>query len=429
MAAVLSSRSLSRVWSDVTTLPAQSAAYPGATLGSNACPSCGGDKPRIFHQIAGVPVNSCQLVGSRHDALAYPLREIELAFCRLCGFIWNTRFDQAAVAYSSSYEETQGYSPRFQRFMLELAVTLIERHGLRRQDVLEIGCGKGEFLALLCRLGRNRGVGLDPSFVKGRLDQDGLDMRVITDFYDERYLHLAADLICCRHTLEHIPDVGAFMRMVRQTSDNRPGCVLFFEVPDVARVLKEVAFWDIYYEHCSYFSLGSLARLFERSGFQVLEARLGFDSQYLLLDAAPTSGRYDGARPSTEPVKSVQEPIDSIARLVDEFSGRYRAKVNELRGELDDLVSAGRRVVLWGSGSKAVAYLTTLRVRDEIEQVVDINPHKHGKYLAGTGHRIVGPEDLQLSPPDHVIVVNPIYRDEIVSELAGLGIHASVSSL
>ena len=44
--------------------------------------------------------------------------------------------------------------------------------------------------------------------------------------------------------------------------------MVFFELPDTERVLTEAAFWDIYYEHCSYFTPGSLARLFRRTGFE-----------------------------------------------------------------------------------------------------------------------------------------------------------------
>ena len=33
-------------------------------------------------------------------------------------------------------------------------------------ELLEIGCGKGEFLHLLCEGGRNRGIGIDPAYVE-----------------------------------------------------------------------------------------------------------------------------------------------------------------------------------------------------------------------------------------------------------------------
>ena len=75
------------------------------------------------------------------------------------------------------------------------------------------------------------------------------------------------------------------------------------------------------------------------------------------------------------------------------------------------------------AGSKGVAYLTALGLTDEIECAVDINPHKAGKFMAGTGHRIVQPEALVEIRPDVVVVMNPIYRAEIASTLGDLGLH------
>ena len=71
---------------------------------------------------------------------------------------------------------------------------------------------------------------------------------------------------------------------------------MLFELPDVRRVLDEVAFWDVYYEHCSYFSAGSLARLFRATGFEVLDLALDYDDQYLLLEARPSAVRRRPAR-------------------------------------------------------------------------------------------------------------------------------------
>jgi hypothetical protein len=49
--------------------------------------------------------------------------------------------------------------------------------------------------------------------------------------------------------------------------------------------------------------------------------------------------------------------------------------------------------------------------------VVDINPYKHGTYLAGTGQQVVAPTFLEGYQPDLVIAMNPIYCDEIQQEL------------
>ena len=81
-----------------------------------------------------------------------------------------------------------------------------------------------------------------------------------------------------------------------------------------------------------------------------------------------------------------------------------------------------KKVVLWGAGSKGVAFLSMLNVHNEIEYAVDINPYKKGTYMAGTGHQIVGPEILKGYRPDIVIVMNPIYSREIRETLRGMGL-------
>jgi hypothetical protein len=82
----------------------------------------------------------------------------------------------------------------------------------------------------------------------------------------------------------------------------------------------------------------------------------------------------------------------------------------------------GVRVVLWGGGSKAVAFLTTLNIQDEVQYVVDINPYKQGTYMTGTGQPIVGPQFLKEYQPDAVILMNPIYRREVENQLTRLEI-------
>ena len=59
-----------------------------------------------------------------------------------------------------------------------------------------------------------------------------------------------------------------------------------FFVPRI-KGLREAAFWDVYYEHCSYFSTGSLARLFRAAKFDLLELGRDYGDQYLLLAARP----------------------------------------------------------------------------------------------------------------------------------------------
>jgi SAM-dependent methyltransferase len=370
-----------------------------------------------------VPVHSCLLLSSRAEALQFPRRDIQLGFCTSCGFIGNIIFDPHMMRYSQAYEEQQSFSPRFNTFARELASRLVNRYNLRNKRVVEIGCGKGDFLALLCELGSNRGFGIDPSYIPERLKSPGLErITFIQDLYSERYSDLTGDMLCCRHTLEHIHSPQEFVQTVRRSVGDRTGTVVFFEVPDILRVLREAAFWDIYYEHCSYFSLGSLARLFRSCGFEILDLAKDFDDQYLLIEARPANGipgRYH----------SSEDDLEALTEAVKTFAKNFQAKFDDWNAYIDRLQRESQRAVIWGSSSKCVSFVTSLNIRDEIEFVVDINPHRQGKYLPGNGQRIVPPEFLKEYRPDAVILMNPVYRDEVREQLAQMDLKPELTAV
>ena len=393
-----------------------------------SCPSCGSTSLEQVYTVREVPVHSVLLVRSREDALRFPTGDLDLVHCQSCDFLFNSRFDESKLNYSTDYEETQGFSDTFNAFHHRLASELIEKFDLHGKDVLEIGCGKGDFLTLLCRMGGNRGVGFDPAFVPERSSSvSGDEIRFIQDFYSEKYADFKADFICCKMTLEHIPNVSDFMTTVRKAIGSRETTV-FFQIPDMSRVLEEVAFWDVYYEHCSYFTAKSLRVLFERSGFDVRKVWTDYDGQYLMIEAVPADftwpTRGDGATlDSGEPY--LAEAEGDVALFRRQIADRLASWSSGLAG----LRQAGKRAVLWGGGSKAVAFLTTLGVGDEIAGAVDINPYKHGTFLARTGHPILSPDDLIQIRPDVVIVMNPIYREEITRDLTARGLSPFITDI
>lgn len=357
------------------------------------------------------------LVDGREAALAFPKGDLELSFCPSCGFIQNDRFDPRLATYTVACEDSQAFSGRFMRFVDETITNQDAKYGLAGRTVLEIGCGKGEFLARLVERTGARGIGIDPAYVAGRVGVPAAErLTFIQDFYGPAYAHLEADYVCCRHTLEHIPDVGAFVSQLRRAIGDRPDVVVLFELPDTERVLAERAFWDIYYEHCSYFTAGSLGRLFRRAGFELLDLYKVYDGQYLMIEARPAIG---GGMSAPLPI---EEPPAVTAEWVRGFEIAVRGKIEALRSAVRGWALAGKRVVLWGSGSKAVACLTTLGIGDEVAGVIDINPHRVGKHLAGPGHRIEAPESLVGLRPDVVLIMNPIYRAEIQAQLQSLGL-------
>ena len=388
---------------------------------TTSCPNCGTPGFRTFHRATGVPTNSCILLETREEALEYPRGDIDLRYCPSCHFIGNAAFDEKLTEYSGRYEETQGFSGTFQRFHREMSDKLQKQFELRGKDILEIGCGKGEFLLMLCEDGETRGVGFDPAYRPDRhAPEPGQNVEFVRDFYSEKYSDVKADFVCCKMTLEHIQPTARFMGTVRRAVGERDADI-FFMIPETLRILEDCAFEDVYYEHVSYFTPPSLHHLFREQGFKVLEIGNEYDGQYLTISATTRS---NGAEPAPAPDAS------ALPGLVEGFESAFERKVGFWRDRLAALRADGKRAVIWGSGSKGVSFLTTLGLgTDDVYGAIDINPHRHGYYMPTTGHRIHGPADLPEIDPDCVIVMNAIYRDEIAADMQKHGVSAEILTL
>lgn len=387
------------------------------SLRAVACPACGSTQSRVFLELPSVPVNSITLWPTHDEALKCPSGKIELAFCSECGAIYNRTFDAAVLQYDSRYDNSLHFSPSFQQYAEKLADKLIADFDLHNKDIVEVGCGKGEFLAMLCSRGRNRGVGFDPTYETGRVDTHaGQGFRVVRDYYSDAYTDQPADFVCCRQVLEHVFDPQRFLADIRRGISHRTSCGVFFEVPNAMFTLCGMGIWDIIYEHCFYYSAASLKRLFAACGFDVMRTNEAFGGQYLCLEARPAA---TGARTLSS---ETEDDIANLSRAVDAFEDKYRRQIEEWRTTLRSLRQSGKRIVLWGAGAKGTTFLNALRDVSGVEYIVDINPHKQGLFVPATGQQVVKPEFLRGYSPDLVVITNPNYETEIKCAVADLGL-------
>lgn len=389
------------------------------------CPACGGRAFMPVVTIKDVPTNSCLMLESRDEAIAYPRGDIDLVFCKDCGFIFNRAFDPKLTEYSERYEPTQAYSPTFLKFHEALAKRLVDNLGLRGKSIVEVGCGQGDFLHLLCRLGGNAGLGFDPALDERRADQVPIradDVNIVADFFSsESARALKADFLCSKMTLEHLPAVDRFLEIAEQVArQSLPGMRLFIQIPEGERILIDHAFWDIYYEHCNYFTEDTLRRLFARHGFAVEDVTREYDGQYLTV-----VGRHIG-KPYEYGDAAELKRIRDLARS---FSAAFAKEIGKWRDLVAERARGGKRVVIWGSSSKGVSFLSALGDNGAISHVVDINPHRHGQFMVGSGHPIIGPDTLPTVRPDTVIVMNRVYEQEITDMLASLGLSPEIFAL
>lgn len=380
------------------------------------CPVCNSKRLRVFFEILDVPISCNILWASREAARNCPKGNIKLAFCPVCSFIMNIDFEPRRLEYTQAYENPLHFSPYFQDYAQSLAERLVEQYNLHNKDILDIGCGDGYFLYLLCQLGNNHGVGFDPAYVEQE-KHSALRTRLkfVQDFYSERYKDYQGDLVVCRQVLEHIHNPKGFLRMLRRIIGNRVDTRVFFEVPNSTQILRRLFVWDIIYEHYSYFTSLSLTHTFSSSGFHVSELTEEFEDQFLCVHARPA----DEGAPNSD--RRHPGEANRIAGDTASFAANYQNKVETCRHKLEQIEGRRQLAVVWGAGSKGVSFLNALKDQ-KIEYVVDINPRKQGMYIPGTGQQIMRPEFLRDYQPDFIVVMNPIYRHEIRQLTKKLGL-------
>lgn len=389
-----------------------------------ACGACGSAGAEVFFRSPPLPVLCNELLPTREAALRAPRREIALARCPTCDLIYNAAFDPSVVRYTGAYDNSLHFSPRFRDYAESVARGLVERHGVRRKHVVEIGCGDGAFLALLCRLGDNRGVGFDPAHDGARALALPKDVTIHSRPFEAADAAMEPDLICCRHVLEHVPEPRRFLAAVRRLCRARADAVVFFEVPNALYMLEQLAIWDIVYEHCLYFCAASLDALFRQSRFAPIAVQETYGGQFLTIEARPASEAPDlrGAAANGPATRS-----RDLRGLTTAFARAHALKLARWRDVLEQVDREGTTAVLWGGGSKGVSFLNMLEVSETtIPYVVDVNPRKQGCHVAGTGQAIIPPYRLTTIRPRLVIVMNPLYREEVEAELGRLQVPATV---
>jgi hypothetical protein len=380
---------------------------------THTCPGCGSNHCEVFYEVASVPATSRRLSPSRDEAVALPRGDIALEFCEACGLVFNGAFDRGLVDHAVVHEEIHASSLIFKAFQQRLADQLITRYALHDKDILEIGCGRGEFLTLLCELGANHGIGFEARYTPDPPSSAGIDATFRNELFTEITTTSPTDLVCSQRLLEYLADPTRFLSLLRCATSMRRDARLFLQVSNFMRTLRYLAFWEIHYPHYTYFSPGTLHRLLYAQGFEVGDIWTGFDGQYLMADARTAAKGTDGSSPC-----EIVETIADLRSLVDRFAQQCREKQAMWCEILRKLDGAGNRIAIWGAGSRAASFLTTLAIGDEVSCVIDASPSRQGKYMPGTGHPIVAPEVIEVIRADVVIVMNTVFTFEIRDLLA-----------
>ena len=389
-----------------------------------ACPVCDHEQIVELISIEDMPIYCNVLLEDRAEAVSANLGNIDLVLCPNCSHIYNRTFDPGKLDYDVEYENSLHYSETFTDYIDALAQKLVNTHRLRGKNIVEIGCGKGDFLETLCAVGGNQGYGFDRSYDKNRFDKSAYPhVNFYQEFYGPEHSDIPLNFLCCRHVLEHIEFPAKFIDGIQNVSSDFDSAGIYFEVPNGLFTLRDFGIWDIIYEHCSYFTPHSLSYVFNKSGLKVTSVEETYSGQFIALEAVTLTA---------EPV--IPQALKSsdraeIATLAGNFQGNYERLCASWLDKLGKYKEEDLTVVIWGAGSKGITFLNIFKSQSQIQYAVDLNPHKHGKFAPGSGQEIVRPERLVEIKPDVIIVMNPMYHDEISNAVKNMDLNAKIETV
>ncbi|MEN6081217.1 class I SAM-dependent methyltransferase [Chromobacterium piscinae] len=313
-------------------------------------------------------------------------RGVELAL-RQCGGCGLVQLDAEPVPYWRDVIRAAGISQEMRAFRLQQFGGWLAEYGLTGRKVLEVGCGRGEYLSLLAEAGADAyGVEHLPASVEA-CHQAGL--RVERGFVDGPETRLAAgpfDGFMILNFLEHIP--AAHLTLQGIAANLADGAVGMVEVPNFDMILEKGLFAEFIPDHLFYFTERTLVRLLEANGFEVLDCRAAWHDYVL-------SATVRKRRPQ------------NLSGLI--------ACETALRASFDDFLDrfAPGKVAIWGAGHQALALISLMGIAGRIRYVLDSAPFKQGRYTPATHLPIVPPERLNDGEVDAVIVLAASYSAEV----------------
>ncbi len=379
------------------------------------CPGCGGSLLSPILKLPRQPAVMNYRFPDAASARRVPRRDVTLVQCQECGLVFNASFDGSAVPYDGAYENRQCFSPAFNSHLEALAGGITRRNRLEGGRILEVGCGKGDFLRLLCRAAGATGDGYDTTFEStGRPEAVGL--RFFRHYVGPSDLTHPYDAVICRHVVEHVPEIGAFLKALHAIATAAGDPVVVLETPRFEWIVEHSCLWDVFHEHCNYFTEAALAQLCRMAGFRVVRQRPVFGGQYQVLELK----RSKVAAKARVEHRLSPPKFGAFGRRAQQTLDRLAARISK--------AAAGRGWAVWGAGAKGVALVNQLP-RCRPRRVIDSNPAKQGGVIPATSVRIVGPDDPMIPRLGLIVIANPNYAAEIRSDLSRLGFTGRILTL
>lgn len=200
---------------------------------------------------------------------SYESYSFQLGHCLACGFLQLLYPISPEVLYENymtlSSWKNQPHVPR----LINVIQSLFG--GDVNHNILDIGCNDGSFLEALKACGYKKLFGVEPTSDSFSIaKKKGFNVNQVffsRETANQLYRKGHFDIVVARHVLEHILDLGSFLRGIHDILDSDG--MLIIEVPDSDWNLRylDYALWE---EHVNYFTLTTLTLLLKKNSFEIV---------------------------------------------------------------------------------------------------------------------------------------------------------------
>ncbi|MBE5859750.1 MAG: methyltransferase domain-containing protein [Butyrivibrio sp.] len=267
----------------------------------------------------------------------------------------------------------------------------IDNYNLKDKRILEVGAGSGEFMSFMQAAGGDV-IGLEHNhesvenakkngFIVEEGFPEGNNFRIRNAPFGAFYI---------MNFWEHIPDPGDFLNAISDNLEDE--AIGLIEVPNTDKIIQDMMFSEFMLDHLCYYTKDTLTRLLEINGFDVIDSSIVWHDYCLCVIVK---------KRSKSEMKS--------------FSIRQESIIKEVREFVEERVTKGEKVAIWGAGHQALAMLSLSGIGDKIEFVIDSASFKQNRYTPGSHCLVVAPSELDKKGIDSILVMAASYSDEVAN--------------
>jgi 2-polyprenyl-3-methyl-5-hydroxy-6-metoxy-1,4-benzoquinol methylase len=323
--------------------------------------------------------------------------DLEICQCSGCGLV---QLSNDPVDYYREVIRAVGISEEMKEFRLNQFKSFIEKYSLTGKKIIEIGCGKGEYMKAVQNAGNFKPYGIEYSqdSVKKCLEENLDVSKEFIETTDHKINQSPFDAFYILNYLEHLPYPNiTFNGIYNNLSPEGVGIV---EVPNFDMILRENLFSEFMRDHLFYFTKETLKSTLEKNNFEIIECEETWHN-YILSATIKKSLKNDG--------KQINKKIEKMD--LSSFKNHQDSIIKEVNNYIDNF--GDNQVAIWGAGHQSFAIMSLAGLQEKVKYVLDSATFKQGKYTPSTHIPIVHPDKLNLDPVDSIIIIAGSYSDEV----------------